>query len=288
MSKRVRQKKGLLILRKSLSVASIVLLATSCKTNKQLVEKKVSLQHEASKLLLNNLKKNEFNYDWLSAKVNVDISVDSSSNSFNISLRAKKDSVIWMSISPALGIEVARVIITKDSVKFMDRIHHTYFKGDYNYIDNLLQTELDFDMLQSMMVGNSVAFYEDETKLKSSVSKNENYVLSTIRKRKVRRVLEKNKDLKDPAEIIFLEPIIYKISRIVIKDFDMNRTFDANFNDFEKQDSLLFPRKANFDIKAEKHITISLYYSRVNTNEKNMDVPFFIPQKYEQIDYKKN
>ncbi|HVA99036.1 MAG TPA: DUF4292 domain-containing protein [Bacteroidia bacterium] len=288
MSKRVRQKKGLLILRKSLSVASIVLLATSCKTNKQLVEKKVSLQHESSKLLLNNLKKNEFNYDWLSAKVNVDISVDSSSNSFNISLRAKKDSVIWMSISPALGIEVARVIITKDSVKFMDRIHHTYFKGDYNYIDNLLQTELDFDMLQSMMVGNSVAFYEDETKLKSSVSKNENYVLSTIRKRKVRRVLEKNKDLKDPAEIIFLEPIIYKISRIVIKDFDMNRTFDANFNDFEKQDSLLFPRKANFDIKAEKHITISLYYSRVNTNEKNMDVPFFIPQKYEQIDYKKN
>ncbi|MEO6883636.1 MAG: DUF4292 domain-containing protein [Bacteroidia bacterium] len=288
MSKKSVQKNIFSNVRKGISVAGIILFVSSCKTTKPVTEKKISLQHESAKLLLSNLQKNEFNYNWLSAKIGVDVAIDSSSNSFNVSMRSKKDSVIWMSISPALGIEVARVIITKDSIKFMDRIHHTYFKGNYSYVDSLLQTELDFEMLQSMMVGNSVAFYEDETKLKSSVSKSGNYILSTIRKRKVRKVLEKNKELKDPVEIIFLDPVLYKITRIVIKDFDKNRTFDAKFSDFEKQDSLLFPRKANFDIKAEKHISILLDYSRINTNEKTMNVPFSIPQKYEEIDYKKN
>ncbi|MBK8414658.1 MAG: DUF4292 domain-containing protein [Bacteroidetes bacterium] len=38
----------------------------------------------------------------------------------NINLRIKTDSLTWISKSPLLGIEVARVMITRDSVKFMD------------------------------------------------------------------------------------------------------------------------------------------------------------------------
>ena len=35
---------------------------------------------------------------------------------FTLNVRMARDSVIWMSISPALGVEAARVLLTPDSV----------------------------------------------------------------------------------------------------------------------------------------------------------------------------
>lgn len=63
------------------------------------------------------------------------------------------------------------------------------------YISNILHTELDFDMLQNLLIGNSVSFDHEESKLKSMID-NKRYLLSTIRKRKLRKVLNENSDLK--------------------------------------------------------------------------------------------
>ena len=72
---------------------------------------------------------------WFSARVNVDATIDKENRSFNANLRICKDSAIWMSISPALGIEVARVLIDKDSVRFINRLNSTYFKGGFAYLN---------------------------------------------------------------------------------------------------------------------------------------------------------
>ena len=239
---------------------------------------------KSSKILSEHLMENEFNYTWLSSKLSAEAIVDGKSTSFNVNVRAKKDSALWMSISPALGIEVARLLATQDSVKFIDRLHGTYFKGDYNYISQLLHTDLDFDMLQSLLLGNSIEFYREDEKLKSMID-NKRYLLSTIRKRKLRKVLKENSDLKGKEELvqsIWLEPETYKISRIYIEDFSTNRTFDANYSNFQSVDSMTVPFNLMFDIKAEKNMNIKIEYSKINRNAAQT-FPFSIPSKYEPI-----
>src|SRR6218665_325124 len=181
-----------------------ILLFSSCKRKPiTLNNGKCILDFKNARTLSTNLKAREFRFDRLNAKMSVEANVDSSDNSFTVTMRMKKDSLIWMSISK-LGIEGVRVLVTKDSVKFMDRIKNKYFKGDYAYLSKMLNTELDFEILQSLLVGNSVEFYDEDEKIKSGVD-NCLYTLGTVRKFKMRKA-ERGKELKESAQSIYMIP----------------------------------------------------------------------------------
>ncbi|MDQ3046093.1 MAG: DUF4292 domain-containing protein [Bacteroidota bacterium] len=258
----------------------------SCKNKKHLTlnNGKCILDFKNAKTLTSNLKTSEFKFDRLNAKISAEAVIDSSSNSFSITLRIKKDSVIWMSISK-LGIEGARVLIKKDSVWFLNRLENKYFKGDFAYISKLLNTELDFEMLQSLLVGNSVSFYDEDEKIKPGVD-NCQYTLGTIRKFKLRRVMEKGKELREPAQSIYMLPETFKISRILFYEFNPERSFDARFGTYTPTSSgQSFPFKMNYTIKAKKNVDIDLEFSKVELDQEQ-SFPFKIPDNYEQIIYK--
>ena len=258
----------------------------SCKQQQKVAatKSKCILDYKNAKVLTANLKLREFYFDRLNAKMSVDAFIDSSFNSFSISLRVKRDSLIWMSISK-LGIEGARVLISKDSVKFFNRMENKYFKGDFTYISRLLNTPLDFEMLQSLLVGNSVAFYHEDEKIKAGVD-NCQYTLGTIRKYKLRKVMEKGKELKEPAQSIYLVPQTFKISRILFYEFSPERSFDARFSEFTVLDSTqLFPLQMNYIIKAQKNVSINIHYNKPRIDEEQ-SFPFKIPDSYEQLVYR--
>ncbi len=260
-----------------------VALFFSCKSNKKLAgENKVTLDFKSAKVLANNLKKNEFGFEWLNAKFDCEANIDSSENSFKVAFRAKRDSILWFSIMKA-GIEGARAIVTRDSVKFMNRLNSTYFSGGLNYVSKLLQADLDFESLQSLLIGNSVEFYEEDEKLRSSIDEKQ-YVLSTIRKRKLRKAIEKNKELKEPVQRIWLDPSTFKITQLLFQDFNTNREFQGIFEDHRMVDSLLFPHKIKYNIKAEKKISMLIEYTKVEKGEPQK-FPFTIPEKYDRIFY---
>jgi hypothetical protein len=260
---------------------------TSCKSRQKITlnNGKCILDFKNAKTLTTNLKGSEFRLDKLKAKLTIEAVIDSADYSFSVALRMKKDSVIWMSLSK-LGIEGARVMITKDSVKFINTIKNTYFKGDYAYISKMLNTELDFEMLQSLLTGNSVSFYDEDEKIKPGVDDCQ-YTLGTIRKFKMRKV-EKGRELREPAQRIYLVPLQFKISRIVFYEFNPDRSFDARFGNFVRleEDGQLFPMTMKYIIKAQKNVNIDINYSKVNQNEE-LSFPFKIPDNYEQIIYNK-
>ncbi len=261
-----------------------VLALPSCTVRKKLTATRSShiTKHSARETEA-LLKKNELQFTWISARFSADAALDSSQVSFNVSLRGRRDSVLWFSMT-VIGVEAARAIITKDSVKFMDEIHGQYFAGDFNYINKLLNADLDFDMLQSMLIGNSTDFYEEEEKLHAAVDDGR-YLLSTIRKRKLKKVITRNKELKDPAQSIWLDPQTFKIVRLLFNDFNQNRTFEASFDKFDKIDSMLFPYQIHYSIKAEKNVDVKIDYSKVNINSVQ-SFPFKVPSRYERIIYR--
>ena len=278
-----------------LFVLTTTLFSASCKNRKHTAGKKPidSLQTGNCKIdyrlphpLVNEMRKYEFDFQWFSGKMNCEVSDDSSKYNFDVTVRIRKDSLIWMMITdPVVGIPIARILITRDSVKFIQKLpEEKCFKGDFAYLSQILQTDIDFEMMQSLLVGNSVSFYEEDEKLNSSINRAEClYVLSTIRKRKLKKVLNTPQVAPaDPLQTISLDPISFKILKILFIDAQ-NRTFTASYSDFATEDSMMFPHKAIFFARGtQKSAKLDVTFKRIKLNQP-LEFPFSFPDDCQPI-----
>jgi hypothetical protein len=230
------------------------------------------------KVLAAEMAAKEVKFEWLTAKLDCEADVDSSHVAFDVNVRIRRDSVIWLNITdPAIGIRVARVLITADSVKFVNSLNNTCFKGDFAYLSQLLQTDVDFDMMQSLLVGNSVAFYNDDEKLKAQADKqNCHYILSTVRKRRLKRVEEGKTQPDEPLQTLTLDPLTFKILNVFFIDAQL-RSFKAEYSEFSEEGGILFPHKATFLAKGvQKTAQIKTSYRKITLNEPQQ-FPFNFP-----------
>lgn len=243
---------------------------------------KEPLKEAKSVYLLEELAKKELQFDWFSAKFSIDYIYDKKLTEFKGQIRIHKDSVIWISFSPALGIEMARIKITNDSVFYMNRINKTYIKGDYRFISEFLKTNIDFDILQSIIIGNDFQFYE-KSKFRASVI-NQEYKLTTTERYKLKKFVKQDETFaKAFYQDIWLSPETFKITRVTLKEIANDNKLDAYYSDFRDYEGQLFPYDIEYEITANEKITVKVKYSRIRINEP-FTCPFTIPSKYERID----
>ena len=76
-------------------------------------------------------------------------------------LRIANDSLMWFYIK-ALGFEIARAKLTKDSVFAVIKIKNQYFKGDYSLLKQFFPIEFDFSILQSVFLNKFFLFPENK------------------------------------------------------------------------------------------------------------------------------
>jgi hypothetical protein len=76
-------------------------------------------------------------------------------------VRMIKDSAIMVSVNAFAGIEAARMLFTRDSVKILDRINNRYFLGNYIDSKRFLPVAMDYDIIQSVFLGSSVRIIEE-------------------------------------------------------------------------------------------------------------------------------
>lgn len=275
---------------------AFVLISFSCKSKKGIMKQdtavvdttveKCRMDFKTGKALSKRMNDSELDFTYASAKFSCELTIDSEEHSFNVSVRCRKDSVIWLSISK-LGIDAARVIITKDTVKFtMGLTEKKYFVGDFSYINQMLHADLDYDMLQALLFGNSAAFHDDDDKLKPGRDRNTcQYFLSTVRKRHLKKINNGTETPNESYQTIWLDPSTFKIVTLEFDDIKAKRKFNSSYNDFRPVDKYLAPFKLLYSITAEKNIKADISYSRISINEQQ-SFPFKIPPSYERIQFK--
>jgi hypothetical protein len=74
----------------------------------------------------------------------------------NAVVHIKKDSMIWVSINAALGFEALRILITKDSVKILDRLKKVVRLRSVNLLQEQVHLPVDFMTLQDLLLGNPI------------------------------------------------------------------------------------------------------------------------------------
>lgn len=265
----------------SILLLSVVFL--SCKVQEK-DNIKIKIKPRSSKYLVNKLLLNEFQFNTITAKANVDVTdTTGKETSFKTHIRIKEDSAIWLSITPLLGIEMARVLITKDTVKLMNRVKNEFFIGDFDYINKIFGSDLDYQMLEALLIGNSLDF-EMEEKIHSKVDRKKDlYYLSTLKKRKIKKELEKDKDkLKEQAQALWLDPQTFKIKEILLSTPENDNTLLGVYADFRELGSQVLPYEMAFTLKSKSTVVIEASYSKFSVG-KSLSFPFKIPEKYEQI-----
>lgn len=256
-----------------------IIAFSSCKISKKLTQTK-PLEEKKIDYLVQKMDSCRFKFEWLSAKISASVTMKDNSNSFSASLRMRNDSMIWLSIS-ALGIEVARMQITQDTSKLIDRINSRYAITNFNSLNNLLQLSLDFNMFESLLLGNYFSYF-DEKKLKSSYIDGENYVVSTLRRRKLKRSIEKEETMKRFVQDFWLDSKTFRVVKTVIDDNKTKRKLTANYENFIMVDSMQLASKVTINIQSENLAQLIFEWSKVNIN-KPQEFPFSIPEKYEKM-----
>lgn len=290
-------------------VAIGALLLSACGNNKNTVETREPLKGRTSGFLLKRQERNEFNFDWVGMKVDASVKTLGETQDFKANIRMKKDSAIWISISPALGIEVLRVLVTPDSVKYLSKIpdNKYYYIGGFEGLSAAIKLDMDFRMLQDLLLGNAIGLDREEGKFRSEID-DYNYLLVSKYKRKVRRVVGIDDRRLQPEDTIvvnpndpryqrtmrrnededliitryWLEPENFRLVKSIFNDLTNQRTVEINYSNFAQEELQFYPKECTIKTKtADSDQEINFEILRLAT-DKTYEFPFEIPEGMER------
>ena len=210
------------------------------------------------------LMNNHIKFETFSAKLNVDyIDADDKKYNVNATLRMYKDSTIWVSVNAIFGIEGLRALITKDSVKILDKQNRLYTRRSIEYLQEVSALPVDLATLQDLVIGNAVFLDSNIV----SYAKFDNSVSLLSIGRLFKNLITVNED--------------NLLQRIKLDDPDelRNRTGDLSYGDYENKRGLNFSKIRKITFAEKKKLDIRLEFKQYNFNE-DLTFPFSIPKNY--------
>lgn len=258
---------------------SLVLVTAGCKSTRTAY--KVPLKEEGPEYLVRQLRTNQLDFSTFSSKYSASFSQGRKSAEFTGQLRIIRDSAIWVSISPAFGIEMIRLLVTQDSVKYINRIDKLYYSGDYSILQKFLDANVDFDILQALIIGNDFRYYED-VGFRASVDDRE-YKLSTSGRRKTIKQAESDRNPIILVQNIWLDPQTFKITRVDLKEYQKdNKHLGLWYSNFQPVDEQVMPGNVRLKIVSKDVVDVNFDFNRPVINPA-LTLPFSIPQSYDRL-----
>ena len=231
-----------------------IVFASSCVT-KNTIEVDFSIPPKNAKDLIARVNSNNKSPEWLALKGKVKLMLEKDSEvSLGISVRVRKDSLIWASVSAPFGIELFRAVITKDSVYYINRTNKTYFLKPITHISKILKTDIAFNEIHEIIMANPKI-----VKNKYSFKKtNDDFLLST----------------QDDTYTI---SNFYRIRKGVL--IDEGNSLIYTYSNFSFKNN--FPEQLELVLKlsSENPFNLKLNYSKV-VFDQQQQTPFKIPSSY--------
>lgn len=275
-------KHSFLIFKKTIIYLIIIFLFfTGCRTIKKTELAPEIPEHKPEKIL-KSFNKNQSDFDWFSARFTGSINWENKRHDISGTIRIKKDEKIYISISPILGIEIARTIITPDTVKFLNRINSTYYIGHMGFINSFLHTSLDYDILQAILIGNDFTKYENNS-FKTST---ENGLVMLHDPNRQPLINPNDNQTKAIEQNLWIDPDTYKIRKNLIRDISTQHKIKAEYEGFKDMQDETMPTNINLAFSGNGYnADLSLQYMRLSINEPQ-EMKFSVPSRYKPIDFK--
>jgi hypothetical protein len=216
---------------------------------------------------LQDIASNEIKYTTFSGKVGVDYrGTDGKNHGVNANIRMYRDSAIWVSANAVLGIEAMRLLITKDSVKLLNKLDKVYTARSISYLQEVTSLPLDLYTLQDMIIGNPV--YLDSNVIRYGTGNGFITLLSLGQY--FRNLLTLNETDKTLVH-----------SKLDDADPRYARTASLSYSDYDNKRGTRFATKRQIVVSERGRLEIKLDFKNYNLNE-GVDFPFSIPKNYKR------
>lgn len=213
----------------------------------------------------------EPNFLTLAARVQVVYEDKDKLQSITASLRMAKDRVIWIRAS-ILGITLSKILITPERVSYYETITNTYFEGDFQFLSDILGTEVDFKKVQDILLGQSI-FSLNSSEYKSDV------ILNKFK-------LTPNRQDQNFIHSILLNSENFKVNAETLSQPNENRLLSVRYGDYQDIEGRFYPSEIQIDAtENEAKTKIEVNYKKIDLNV-DLSFPFTIPTGYEEIQFK--
>jgi hypothetical protein len=210
---------------------------------------------------------NRIEFETFSAKINTDYQgSDGKKYDVNVFVRMKKDSIIWISVNGALGIEGMRVLIDNDSVHILNKLDKEYQVRSLEYLQEVAALPLDLRTVQELIIGNPV--FLDTNIVSYSVEGNNISLLS---------------EGKWFRHLISMNNNDHLVLHSKLDDVDIlrNRTCFINYSDYETNKGVKFSTNRNLSVTEKTKLDVKLNFKQYEFNE-TLSYPFSVPKNYKR------
>ena len=240
-------------MRSSCVLLLILLCFVSCRSVKEITENRRDLPNITEGKLFKNIISNELDYNTIYAK-KVDLSLKDNKNSHSLKaiLRIQRDSFIWVSVSAALGVDVARLL--------------QFFDFESCTTEAVRGKRYKFDKS-----GNDYVLYSLEEKALGRKLK------------KLYKKRRKNKEFSLVLQKIHIDPDCFRPNAVSIEDLEEGVGMSVKYKNIKDFSGKLFPGKITFNVFSDNdNWEVILNFDRLEFDVE-VSPNFKIPSKYKRI-----
>lgn len=216
---------------------------------------------------VDSLKRAQLQFTTLNFRAKGTITVDNKANDATLVVRIAKDKIIWASVSATIAqIEIARVLITPDSVRIINRAMEEYVAQPFSYLQRYTGKDLSFGTLQALLTASALPGSADAATVERKNG-------TTVFSGKLGALLFQHTTGAG-----------YRIDRTALKNAQTAQLLNATYT-FSGDTGLQgLPAAAVLQSSAPGgSVAAELTYSRVELN-RPLETPFSIPRKYKKAD----
>lgn len=245
----------------------LVFLLLSCKAKKAFVAENSSNNELTSENIIEKHYNDKMNFSTLYIKSNASYKDGKQSQNVTAEIKVKKDEKILISIR-FLGITMAKALITPNEVKYYEKINGSYFEGNYAALSRWLGTDLDFQKVQNMLIGEAI----DDLK----GAKFETTIEDNLYK------LSSNTDA-NTSKTFYFENNNYRIKKQAITQAAQGRMLQVSYPERKEASEAFLPLRIAIEaIQNSETTNININYNSISFNE-DLSFPYSVPESYERI-----
>ncbi|WDF69560.1 DUF4292 domain-containing protein [Sphingobacterium oryzagri] len=226
--------------------------------------KEVSAANAAS---IKSFELSNLDFRTFSGRAKTKVDMNGQSLDVTLNVRIERDKAIWLSVTATLGIEAARVLITPDSVKILNKLPGEYIAKPFSYIYNYTSRGVNFKTLQDLLMAN----------VSSSLLRTDNIQVASA---------------TDEFIVVGVKDQLsyqYRINKnnrpfnFLLQEVGGTQNLEAFYGSYANTGGYDFPQNMALNILGDNmSIKANLLYNRVAFNE-SIEMPFSVPARYKVI-----
>lgn len=245
----------------------LVFLLLSCKTKKAFVADNSSNNVLTSENIIEKNYNDKMNFSTLYIKSNASYKDGKQSQNVTAEIKVKKGEKILISIR-FLGITMAKALITPNEVKYYEKINGSYFEGNYAALSQWLGTDLDFQKVQNMLIGESF----DDLKIGKydAILEDKLYKLSASSNAGINKTF-------------YLGSDTFLVKKQEISQTAKGRMLQVSYPERKEATEAFLPLRIAIEaIQNSGKTNININYNSVSFNE-DLSFPYSVPESYERV-----